>query len=208
MSPGETSPVRTSRSGRISFAGEMSLQLGAAQATSFADRLARRYQATPGDRDAHGQRALPLRPLPADDRCRAEPRVKVLAKRETPSARTERDDALDACAKLRQTVAASLARYEPERLGVYTSRRATLLLDSGVPGASPQRRMAALCLCRGRRSREVLATSRALFGSETIEYRTADPDAIRRRARDQGISHADRGRHVRRACCRRLFRSC
>ena len=44
-------------------------------------------------------------------------------------ARTQRDgterelrDALDACEKLGQTLAASLARYEPEPLGVYTQR--------------------------------------------------------------------------------------
>jgi len=44
---------------------------------------------------------------------------RFLSKRSRPSARTEREASLEACAKLRQTIAASLARYEPELLGVY-----------------------------------------------------------------------------------------
>lgn len=79
-------------------------------------------------------------------------------------------DSIQACEKLGQTVSASLARYEPERLGVYSSNAryySRLLEFFGV-------------LINGERQpiplpraplNEVLATTRPLFGSEVIEYR-------------------------------------
>lgn len=79
-------------------------------------------------------------------------------------------DAIEACEKLGQTVSASLARYEPEPLGVYSSNAryySRLLEFFGV-------------LINGERQpmplpraplNEVLATTRPLFGSEVIEYR-------------------------------------
>ena len=76
------------------------------------------------------------------------------------------------CAKLRQTLAASLARYEPEALGMYEERRPLLamleffaLLINGEWQRMP--------LPRAPLS-EVLANARLLFGTETIEYRHDD----------------------------------
>ena len=105
----------------------------------------------------------------------------------------KRTDALEACAKLRQTVAASLARYEPEVLGVYglEDRRYSRLLEflslllNGECDCVPLPRSPL---------NAVLGTSRVLFGSETIkEYRSGERDAIRRHARDQGVSHPHGG---------------
>jgi type IV secretion system protein VirB4 len=79
-------------------------------------------------------------------------------------------DALDACDKLSQTLRAALARYEPEPLGVYRADGCvysrlleflSLLLDGEIRTVRLPR--APL--------NEVLATTRLLFGSETIEYR-------------------------------------
>ena len=81
-------------------------------------------------------------------------------------------DALDACEKLAQTLTASLARYEPELLGVYRSADlwcSSLLEYLGllVNGES-QRMPLPLGPLNG-----ALATSRLLFGAEAIEYRSA-----------------------------------
>lgn len=79
-------------------------------------------------------------------------------------------DSLDVCEKLAQTVLASLAQYEPERLGVYRKdgRVYSRLLEflglllggEAQPTALPRASI-----------REVLGTSRMLFGTEVIEYR-------------------------------------
>lgn len=94
-----------------------------------------------------------------------------ISRREAPRTRAERANALEACVKIRQTVAASLARYEPELLGVYDRGRLrySSLLEflAFLVNGEPQR----FALPRAPVS-EVLATSRVLFGSETIEYRT------------------------------------
>ena len=82
----------------------------------------------------------------------------------------ELNQALESCAKLAQTVQASLARYDPEPLGVYRCGNAwcsTLLeylalLVNGEPRRVP--------LPRGPLN-EALATTRLLFGTEAIEYR-------------------------------------
>jgi len=79
-------------------------------------------------------------------------------------------EALDTCGKLAQTLEASLARYEPERLGIYRRHGRTCshlleflgLLVNGEHQPMP--------LPRAPLS-EVLATTRPLFGSEVIEYR-------------------------------------
>lgn len=82
------------------------------------------------------------------------------------------DEALEACAKLRQLLIASLDRYDPEPLAVVSERgglRSQLLEWLGL-------------LINGEAQRfylprapvnEVLATSRLLFGREAIEYRAA-----------------------------------
>ena len=79
-------------------------------------------------------------------------------------------DAIDACEKLGQTVCSALARYEPERLGVYTAGagfRSKLLEFLGVLVNGEWQ---AMPLPRAPLN-EVLATMRPLFGSEVIEYR-------------------------------------
>ncbi len=79
-------------------------------------------------------------------------------------------DALDACAKLAETVKASLERYEPELLGTYRH---------GNTWCSSLLEYLAL-LANGEATRvplpagplnEALVTTRLLFGSEAIEYR-------------------------------------
>ncbi|GFE87290.1 VirB4 family type IV secretion/conjugal transfer ATPase [Steroidobacter agaridevorans] len=79
-------------------------------------------------------------------------------------------DAIEVCEKLGQAVVASLARYEPERLGIYERglRCYSSLLEffgiliNGEWQAMPVPRAPL---------NEVLATTRPLFGSEVIEYR-------------------------------------
>ncbi|MGH8178679.1 MAG: VirB4 family type IV secretion/conjugal transfer ATPase [Steroidobacter sp.] len=94
-----------------------------------------------------------------------------LASRHAPQAlAAELADALDASEKLAQTIESSLARYDPERLGVYEesgrphSRLLAFLglLLNGERGAVPLPRAPL---------NEVLVTTRTIFGSETIEYR-------------------------------------
>lgn len=79
-------------------------------------------------------------------------------------------DAKDACEKLGQTVEASLARYEPERLGVYQQNgksfsqvlefMGTLLNGEWQPMPLPRAPL-----------NQILATTRPMFGTEAIEYR-------------------------------------
>jgi type IV secretion system protein VirB4 len=96
---------------------------------------------------------------------------RFMTRREAPGARTERANALEACAKLRQTIAASLARYEPEVLGTYVQgeRQFSLLLE--FLGFLVNGEWQRFALPRAPLA-EVLATSRLLFGSEALEYRT------------------------------------
>ena len=93
----------------------------------------------------------------------------ALFRRSDPAAEwTEVAEAVEACGKLRGQVLAGLAAYEPEVLGVEQGGSALL----GFLGL----------LVNGERQRwawprapiaDVLATSRLLFGRETMEYRTA-----------------------------------
>jgi type IV secretion system protein VirB4 len=79
-------------------------------------------------------------------------------------------DALDNCAKLGQTVRASLARYEPEALGAYRCGDtwcSSLLEYLGLLVNGERRRIA---LPAGPLN-EALVTTRLLFGNEAIEYR-------------------------------------
>lgn len=81
-------------------------------------------------------------------------------------------DALDACEKLAQTIDSSLARYEPERLGVYTQdgRHYSAILEvfSLLLNADPAPVPLPIAPLH-----EALNTTRLIFGSETIEYRLA-----------------------------------
>jgi type IV secretion system protein VirB4 len=79
-------------------------------------------------------------------------------------------ESLDACEKLAQTLMASLARYEPEPLGTYRYERlycSSLLEYLGllINGEWQRAPLPAGPLSKA------LATSRLLFGTETIEYR-------------------------------------
>jgi type IV secretion system protein VirB4 len=96
---------------------------------------------------------------------------RILLRSQRDGARQVIADALDACDKLAQTVAASLARYEPELLGTYRSGNLDCsslleylgLLINGEWQRSP--------LPAGPLN-QALATTRLLFGTEAIEYRT------------------------------------
>ena len=96
---------------------------------------------------------------------------KLFAKSRPGEARLESKDSLEACEKLAQALLSSLARYEPQLLGLYAWKGrwySSLLEFLGVlvngewqRVASPRAPIA-----------EVLATTRPLFGFETIEYRS------------------------------------
>lgn len=97
--------------------------------------------------------------------------AQLLARTQPEAARLELADSLDACAKLGQALLASLARYEPERLGVYRVREAwcsTILEYFGLLVNGEWQRVP---VPRGPLN-EALATTRLLFGAEAIEYRT------------------------------------
>jgi type IV secretion system protein VirB4 len=91
------------------------------------------------------------------------------SRRELPQQDTEA--ALEACAKLAQTVSASLARYEPQLLGSYehgTTRYSAPLEFLGMLINGEWQRMP---LTRTPLN-QALVSSRLFFGGEVIEYRT------------------------------------
>ncbi len=97
--------------------------------------------------------------------------ARVLSRAQPEGAQLELADALDTCAKLAQTLATSLARYEPELLGAYRVGDAwcsSLLeyLGSLVNGEWQRIPLPRTPL------NEALTTTRLLFGAEAIEYRT------------------------------------
>ncbi|TLZ48988.1 MAG: VirB4 family type IV secretion/conjugal transfer ATPase, partial [Gammaproteobacteria bacterium] len=101
---------------------------------------------------------------------------RLLARTSSGSPERELRDALEACAKLGQMVRASLARYEPEALGAYRygdTWCSSLLEYLALLINGEWRRVP---LPAGPLN-EALATTRLLFGAETIEYRL--PDATR-----------------------------
>lgn len=97
--------------------------------------------------------------------------AKILSRRARDAKNTGDADAIEACEKLGQAVAASLARYEPERLAIYASagRRHSRVLE--FLGVLINTEWQAMPLPRAPLN-EVLATTRPLFGSEVIEFRT------------------------------------
>jgi type IV secretion system protein VirB4 len=95
---------------------------------------------------------------------------KALARAQRTGSKMALTDALDACEKLTQTLLASLARYDPEPLGVYRAGNvpcSSLLEYFGLLVNGEWQRMP---LPFGPVNR-ALATSRLLFGTEAIEYR-------------------------------------
>ncbi len=96
--------------------------------------------------------------------------AKAFSRAKSDATRTMVSDSLDACEKLSQTLTASLARYEPEILGTYRHERlycSSLLEYLGLLINGEWQRTP---LPRGPISK-ALATTRLLFGTETIEYR-------------------------------------
>jgi type IV secretion system protein VirB4 len=79
-------------------------------------------------------------------------------------------DALDACAKLRQTLRASLARYEPDVLSLYVKAGRTCSGPLSFLATLINGEMRDVPLPRAPLN-EVLATSRVSFGTEALEYR-------------------------------------
>jgi type IV secretion system protein VirB4 len=98
--------------------------------------------------------------------------ISRLATKHAPQAlAAERADAIEASEKLAQTVASSLSRYEPERLHIYGgagNRPYSQVLE--FLGVLLNGEWQAMPLPKAP-LHEVLATSRVIFGSETIEYR-------------------------------------
>ena len=96
---------------------------------------------------------------------------RIFSKGRPGEARLELKDSLDACEKLGQTLLSSLARYEPQGLGVYgwKGRQCSNLLE--FFGLLVNGEWQRVVLPRSPIA-EVLATTRPLFGFETIEYRT------------------------------------
>ena len=97
----------------------------------------------------------------------------MLGKPHPDVARLELAEALDACGKLADQVKASLARYEPEILGVYQAGRqifssfveflGLLVNGDSAPMPLPRRSLA-----------DALPSGRLFFGHEAIEYRLPD----------------------------------
>ena len=120
---------------------------------------------------------------------------KTLAKTQRGGSRLELADALDSCEKLAMTLLASLARYEPEALGCYLhgrTRCSALLEFLGLLVNGHWQRMPLTRVPLN----QALASSRLLFGTETIEYRSATATPGGRDVGNQRISDAKRGRHV------------
>ncbi|MBS0614586.1 MAG: VirB4 family type IV secretion/conjugal transfer ATPase, partial [Proteobacteria bacterium] len=142
------------------------------EGTGFADQLAAKYQQRlSGETLMVNEICLCLvyRPVTGAATGLA---AKWLSRRARGANTGDLADALDVCEKLGQTLRASLARYEPEGLGVYTrSERAhsrllefLALLVNGQWQPVPLPRAPL---------NEALATTRLIFGSEVIEYRLA-----------------------------------
>jgi type IV secretion system protein VirB4 len=79
-------------------------------------------------------------------------------------------DAIDASEKLAQTIASSLARYEPERLGVHVRQGRQYSAVLGFFGHLLNAQAQPVPLACAPLN-EVLATTRTIFGREVIEYR-------------------------------------
>lgn len=146
------------------------LELESPQGHGFADRLVHRYQerlATETLMVNELYLTLVYRPVTG-----AAPSLvsRLLHNRKRASREPGQVESFDACVKLRQAVVASLARYEPESVGVYNvgARRYSSLLEffalllNGEFQRVPLPRAPIA---------QVLATSRLLFGREVIEYR-------------------------------------
>ncbi len=105
------------------------------------------------------------------------PLSRALARAQPDGRRVELEDSLDACEKLSQTLVASLARYEPEKLGSYCYGRiwcSSLLEYLGLLINGESQRMP---LPRGPLS-QALAGNRLYFGTEAMEYRSPNQTRV------------------------------
>jgi type IV secretion system protein VirB4 len=98
--------------------------------------------------------------------------ARLLSKTHKGQSALELDDALDACRKLRQTVMASLSRYEPEVLSIYKheGHHYSQLLEFFSYLVTLERQRVPLPRAP---VNEVLASGRLSFGVEAVEYRGA-----------------------------------
>jgi type IV secretion system protein VirB4 len=96
---------------------------------------------------------------------------KLLKRTGGTSSQFELADALEACEKLRETVRAALARYEPEVLRLYVRGGRTYSAPLNLFSTLINGEVREVLLPRAP-AREVLATSRVSFGTEVLEYRT------------------------------------
>jgi type IV secretion system protein VirB4 len=94
----------------------------------------------------------------------------LLKRTQRGSAALELNDALDACEKLRETLMASLARYEPEILSLYEKAGRTYSAPLNIFSTLINGDVREVPLPRAPIN-EVLATSRVFFGTEALEYR-------------------------------------
>ena len=98
--------------------------------------------------------------------------ARLLSRAQADASQLELSDALDACAKLAQTLRASLARYEPELLGAYRVGKGLVLVGARVSRRRWSMASGNACRYLAAPLNEALATTRLLFGAEAIEYRT------------------------------------
>jgi type IV secretion system protein VirB4 len=96
---------------------------------------------------------------------------KLLSRAQREGSRLAVADALDTCEKLSQTLAASLARYEPEPLGIYRSERIWCSSVLEYLGLLINGEWQRVPLPIGPLN-QALATARLFFGTEAIEYRS------------------------------------
>lgn len=141
-----------------------------AQAEDFAERLAARYQARLSTETLMVNElylSVAYRPIAG-----AAPNLvaRLISAKAGEHRLAEHTDALDACEKLAQTVGSSLARYDPERLGVYESGGRLYSRTLEFFGQLVNADLSPVPLPTAPLD-EVLATTRIIFGSETIEYR-------------------------------------
>lgn len=139
-------------------------------AADFAERLSTRYQARLSTETLMVNElylSLAYRPIAG-----AAPNLvaRLLSAKAVEHRLAEHTDALDACEKLAQTVGSSLARYDPERLGVYESSGRLYSRVLEFFGQLVNADLSPVPLPTAPLD-EVLATTRIIFGSETIEYR-------------------------------------
>ncbi len=145
--------------------------VGHARSPRFADALASRYRRSlGGERLLVNELYLAILHRPTAGMATGITAM-FLARAQRNGAGLEIADSLDACEKLAQTALASLARYEPELLGVYRHGNgwcSSLLEYLGLLVNGEWQRMP---LPRGPVN-SALASTRLFFGNETIEYRT------------------------------------